>query len=116
MSLVASASGNQVLALLVDSLHRMSDGSPAWDDRQRRSALRSYRKVVAAIERGDADEARSIMEASLAAAVRYWSRTAPEELEQPVTWLGCDRRGSDETPPSAAGSGPSRRDPGPASL
>jgi len=91
MTLLATASGNRVLALLVDALHRMSEGAGEWDERQRRSALRNYEKVVGAIERGEPDEARSIMAKSLAAAVRYWERTAPDELKQPVAWLDSDR-------------------------
>jgi GntR family transcriptional repressor for pyruvate dehydrogenase complex len=91
MSLVATASGNRVLALVVDALHRMSEGAGAWDERQRRSALRNYEKVVGAIEQGEPDEARSIMEKSLAAAVRYWERTAPDQLKQPVAWIDTDR-------------------------
>ena len=91
MSLVAAASGNRVLALLVDALHRMSEGAGEWDERQRRSALRSYQTAASAIERGEPDEARSIMEKSLAAAVRHWERTAPDELKQPVAWIDTDR-------------------------
>ena len=50
MSLVATASGNRVLALLVDALHRMSEGAGAeWDEKQRRSALRSYERTVEAV-------------------------------------------------------------------
>jgi len=91
MSLLAAASGNRVLALLVDALHRMSEGAGEWDERQRRSALRNYQEVVEAIERGAPEEARSIMEKSLAAALRYWERTAPDELKQPVAWIDTDR-------------------------
>ena len=91
MSLLATASGNRVLALLVDALHRMSEGAGEWDERQRRSALRNYEQVVGAIERGEPDPARSIMEKSLAAAIRYWERTAPDKLKQPVAWIDSDR-------------------------
>lgn len=91
MSRVATASGNRVLALLVDALHRLSEGAGEWDERQRRSALRSYGEVFVAIERGEPDEARSILEKSLAAAVRAWERTAPDELKQPVAWIDTDR-------------------------
>jgi len=91
MSLVATASRNRVLALLVDALHRMSEGIGEWEERQRRSALRSYQKVVGAIERGEPDEARSIMAESLAAALRYWERTAADQLKQPVAWIASDR-------------------------
>jgi DNA-binding FadR family transcriptional regulator len=91
MSLVATASGNRVLALLVGALHRMSDGAGAeWDEKDRRSALRSYEKATGAIESGEADEARSIMEKSLAAAARLWERRAPDELKQPVDWIDAD--------------------------
>ncbi len=91
MSLLGTASGNRVLALLVDALHRMSEGSGEWDERQRRLALRSYEKAVSAIERRQPDEARAIMTKSLAAAARYRERTAPDELKQAVAWIDCDR-------------------------
>ena len=91
MSLVAAASRNRVLALLVGALHRMSEGAGAWDERQRRSALRSYERAVKAIESGEAEEARSIMERSLAAASRNWERMAPDELKEPVAWIDSGR-------------------------
>ncbi len=87
MSLVATASGNRVLAILVDALHRMSEGAGAWDEKQRRAALRSYELVIRAIESGEAEEARSTMEKTVAAAARYWERTAPDELKTPVAWI-----------------------------
>lgn len=91
MSLLATASTNRVLALLVDALHRMSEGTGEWPERQRRSALQSYEKTVGAIERGEPDESRSILARSLAAAARYRARTAADELKQPVAWIDCDR-------------------------
>jgi DNA-binding FadR family transcriptional regulator len=91
MSLLGTASRNPVLALLVDALHRMSEGHGAWDERQRSAAVRSYGKAVAAIERREPEEARAIIEKSLAAAARYRERTAPDELKQPVAWIDCDR-------------------------
>lgn len=91
MSLVAVASGNRVLAVLVDALHRMSEGvGNDWDEKQRRSALVNYERVTRAIEAGRADEARTIMEESLAAAARHWERTAPDELKKPVAWIDFD--------------------------
>jgi DNA-binding FadR family transcriptional regulator len=92
MSLLAAASGNRVLALLVDALHRMSgEVGAGWDEKQRRSALRSYEKVVGKIADGDAAEARSIMDESLAAGARQWERMAPDELKEPVAWIDSDR-------------------------
>ena len=88
MNLIATASGNRVLALVVDALHRMSEGlGSSWEPRQRRSALRSYEEIVRAIERGEANEARSIMETTLAAGLRNWERTNPDELKEPVAWM-----------------------------
>jgi DNA-binding FadR family transcriptional regulator len=91
MSLVATASRNRVLALLVDALHRMSEGIGEWEERQRRSALRSYERVVEAIDRGEPDVARSVMAESMTAAVRHWERTAPDQLKLPVAWMAYDR-------------------------
>lgn len=91
-SLVAAAANNPVLALLVDALHRMSEGSQlVWDEKQRRSAARTHGKVVEAIESGDPDAAGAIMEKSLAAAMRTWQRVAPEQLEQAVAWIDVDQ-------------------------
>jgi len=92
MNLTATASGNRVLAILVEALHRMSgETSAGWDEKQRRSALRSYERVIRAIENGDSEEARGVMAESLSAALRSWERTAPDELKQPVAWLASDR-------------------------
>ena len=91
MNAIASASGNRVLAILVEALHRMSGETVVWDEKQRRSALRSYERVVSAIEEGRADDAHDAMAKSLNAALRSWERTAPDELKQPVAWLDADR-------------------------
>jgi len=92
MSLLATASGNRVLGLLVEALHRMSGETGAgWDEKERRSALRSYEKAVRRIESGEPEEARSIMDKSLAAGARHWERTAPDELKEPVAWIDSDR-------------------------
>ena len=59
--------------------------------RQHRSAPRSYERVIGAIENGESEEARRVMAESLAAALRSWERTAPDELKQPVAWIAPDR-------------------------
>ncbi len=91
MSLLGTAARNPVLALLVDALHRMSEGTGEWDERQRWAAVRSYEKAVAAIERGEPDQARTIIAKSLAAAAADRERTAPDELKQPVAWIDSRR-------------------------
>lgn len=74
MNLIATASDNRVLAILVEALHRMSgETSAGWDEKQRRSELRSYERVVQAIENGESEEARRVMAKSLAAALRSWA-------------------------------------------
>ena len=92
MDLIARASGNRVLAILVEALHRMSgESSAAYDEKQRRSALRTYERVIRAIENGESEEARSLMAKSLSAALRVRERMAPDELKQPVAWIDADR-------------------------
>ena len=92
MSGIATASRNRVLAILVEALHRMSgEATDAWDEKQRRSALRAYERVVDAIADGRAEEAHDLMAKSLAAALRTWERTSPDELKQPVAWLDAGR-------------------------
>jgi DNA-binding FadR family transcriptional regulator len=92
MALIATASGNHVLAILVEALHRMSgESTVAWDESQRRSALASYERVAHAVEAADPQEAGSIMAKSLAAALRSWERVAPDELKEPVAWIAPDR-------------------------
>ena len=62
------------------------DNKDGCNERRERYAL-AGRRSVGSNERGDADEAHSIIEKSLAAAARYRERTAPEELKQPVAWI-----------------------------
>ncbi|MDZ7676699.1 MAG: FCD domain-containing protein [Acidimicrobiales bacterium] len=51
-SLIASASRNRVLALLVEALHQMSEVTGTWEEKQQRAAVRSYEKIVEAIAAG----------------------------------------------------------------
>jgi DNA-binding FadR family transcriptional regulator len=89
--LVATASGNTVLGLLVNALHRMSDGTGVdYDAQQCRASVRGSELMLRAIESGDREDARSVTEKQLAAAARYIERTAPEMLKQPVAWIDSD--------------------------
>ena len=90
--LVAAASGNTVLGLLVSALHRMSEESGLeYDAKQRSASIRGCELMLAAIEGGDRNDARAVSEKQLAGAARYLERTAPEVLKQPVAWIDCDR-------------------------
>jgi GntR family transcriptional repressor for pyruvate dehydrogenase complex len=90
--LVADASGNTVLGLLVSALHRMSERvNVEFDEKQRRSALPATENILRAIERGEAEQARVATEQMVGAALRYMERTCPDALEAPIAWR--DSRG-----------------------
>ena len=77
-----------VLGFLVKALHRMSEGAGIqYNLRQRKASVEKAEKVLLAIEAGDAEDARKVTEEMLAAALRYWKKTAPELLDSPVSWL-----------------------------
>ncbi|MDA1074402.1 MAG: FCD domain-containing protein [Proteobacteria bacterium] len=86
--LVASASKNLVLGFLVNALHRMSENSHVEYDAERwRASVEQSEKVLAAIERRDAESARAISTKALDAAIRYLEKNEPELLKQPVSWI-----------------------------
>lgn len=90
--LVAVASRNTALGLLVNALHRMSENSGVdYDAKQRTAAVRGSAEIVRAVESGNAEQARAVSEKLLAAATRYWERTDPDVLKQPVSWIDADR-------------------------
>jgi GntR family transcriptional repressor for pyruvate dehydrogenase complex len=87
-NLVADASGNMVLGYLVKALHRMSEGAGIqYNLRQRKASVEKAERVILAIESGKSEDARKVTEEMLAAALRYWKKTAPELLDNPVSWL-----------------------------
>lgn len=88
--LVAAASNNLVLGFLLNALHRMSENAAIqYDLEQRRASVRQMTKILAAIEKGDAEAAQAVTERMLKAALRYWEKTAPELLNEPVSWMGA---------------------------
>ncbi len=89
--LVASASKNLVLGFLVNALHRMSENSNVQYDPERwRASIQQSEKVLHAIERGDAESARTISTRTLEAASRYLEKNEPELLSQPVSWTATE--------------------------
>ena len=87
-NLIADASGNMVLGFLVKALHRMSEGAGIrYNLRQRKASVEKAERVLLAIEAGNAEDARKVTEEMLAAALRYWKKTSPELLDNPVSWL-----------------------------
>ena len=89
--LVADASKNVVLAFLVNALHRISETARIhYDLEHRRASVRQMRRILQAIEKGDADAAETVTNKMLKAALRYWEKTAPEVLKEPVSWTVKD--------------------------
>ena len=54
------------------------------------SIVRGSEDILRAIESGDSEAARVVTEKLHAAAMRYWERTAPDVLKQPVAWIDTD--------------------------
>ena len=89
--IIAVASGDTVLGLLVNALHRMSEGSSFdFDEKRRRLAVRFAEKVARAIESGDPETARTVSEKHMAEAGRDWLKRAPDTLKKPVAWIDSD--------------------------
>lgn len=90
-ALVASASGNMVLGLFVNALHRIAELTAIkLDSKWAHGAVRDFEEVVAAIERGDPEGARRATLAHLDAAKRYMERAVPDRMNEPVAWVGPD--------------------------
>jgi len=90
--LVADASRNTVLGLLVSALHRMSERADVeLDAKQRRSALPAMEKILRAIERGEPEQARAATEQMVGAALRNMERSCPHVLEAPIVWRDSSR-------------------------
>ncbi len=85
---VAAASKNLVLGFFVNALHRMSDSSGVeYDLENRKANVRNSKRLLQAIEAGDADKAHSISTRMHTAGKRYWEKHAPHLLDTPVSWV-----------------------------
>jgi GntR family transcriptional regulator, transcriptional repressor for pyruvate dehydrogenase complex len=86
---VAAASGNDLFALLITSLHNITDGVPlgmSYSLPRRETVLRSHQEIYEAISVGDADAARHAMSGHMR---RFRSRVEndfPEVYERVVRW------------------------------
>lgn len=89
--LIAVASRNLVLGMLVNALHRMSEPANIQYDATRwRASLRESELLLDAIERGDDEAARTISTRGMDAAMRYQEKTARDQLNAPVCWIAAD--------------------------
>ncbi len=90
--IIALASRDMVLGLLVNALHRMSENAGLeYEAKQRRAAIRASEEILRAIESGSAEEAQAVTEKMIAATMRQLEKHAPEALRRPVAWIGSDR-------------------------
>jgi DNA-binding FadR family transcriptional regulator len=87
--LVAAASGNPLLSLLISSLHFITDGSTlgiAYPERQRQSVVAAHRAILERLRARDADGARAAMAQHTDEFERYMRRHYPHVATNLVRW------------------------------
>jgi DNA-binding FadR family transcriptional regulator len=90
-AVLASASGNALLAVLVPSLGWMSGAlGVTLPLAMRRSVVEGLAGVVKSVEEGDSLRASEYMRATLTASIEELEREAPGLLGQPIVWADVD--------------------------
>ncbi|HVX21010.1 MAG TPA: FadR/GntR family transcriptional regulator [Acidimicrobiales bacterium] len=87
--LVAWASGNAVFALLICSLHWITDGSPLgvdYPEARRKAVLRAHREVYEALAARDSAKASVTMARHLDEFRRYVEQYYPAVYSSPLRW------------------------------
>ena len=91
---VAQASANPVFALLIGSLHWITDGSPLgvdYSEERREAVLAAHERVYQAIAAGDADAAESAMSHHIREFNRYLDRYYSAIYDSEVFWSDIAR-------------------------
>jgi GntR family transcriptional regulator, transcriptional repressor for pyruvate dehydrogenase complex len=86
---VAAAAGNDLFALLISSLHLITDGTPlgiGYSQARRKAVLRAHQAVYEAIAGNDAEGARWAMRRHMREFRRYVESHYPEVYERVVRW------------------------------
>ncbi|MGW5715073.1 FadR/GntR family transcriptional regulator [Amycolatopsis sp. NPDC003865] len=86
---VAAAAGNELFALLISSLHLITDGMPlgvSYAPPRRKAVLQAHEAVCDAIKNGDAEGARWAMRRHMREFRRYIVEKFPMVYERPVRW------------------------------
>ncbi|MEV6900307.1 FCD domain-containing protein [Amycolatopsis sp. NPDC051372] len=86
---VAAAAGNQLFALLITSLHLITDGMPlgvSYPPARRNAVLQAHEAVYEAINNGDVEGARWAMRRHMREFRRYIVEKFPMVYERPVRW------------------------------
>jgi DNA-binding FadR family transcriptional regulator len=88
-SAVATASGNDLFALLITSLHLITDGTPlgiGYPRSRRNAVLQAHQAVYEAIQAADAEGARWAMRRHMREFRRYVESRYPEVYERVIRW------------------------------
>jgi GntR family transcriptional regulator, transcriptional repressor for pyruvate dehydrogenase complex len=86
---VAAGAGNELFALLISSLHVITDGMPlgvSYPLERRAAVLRAHTAVADAIRAKDAEGARWAMRKHMREFHRYVKEKFPSAYERPVRW------------------------------
>jgi GntR family transcriptional repressor for pyruvate dehydrogenase complex len=92
--LVAWASGNHMFALLIASLHWITDGAflgVDYPERRRSAVVAAHRRIYEALASGDPDLARSTMATHVSEFARYLERYYPSVFDSPMRWSDIAR-------------------------
>lgn len=92
--LVAWASGNQMFALLIASLHWITDGAflgVDYPERRRRAVVQAHRRIYESLASGDPEMARSTMSAHVDEFANYLEKYYPSVFDSPMSWSDIAR-------------------------
>ncbi|CAN5636878.1 FadR/GntR family transcriptional regulator [soil metagenome] len=92
--LVAWASGNPMFALLIASLHWITDGAflgVDYPERRRTAVVAAHHRIYEALASGDPELARSTMADHVGEFARYLERYYPAVFDSPMRWSDISR-------------------------
>lgn len=92
--LVAWASGNPMFALLIASLHWITDGAflgVDYPERRRTAVIAAHRRIYEALASGDPELARQTMSDHVGEFARYLERYYPSVFDSPMRWSDIAR-------------------------
>ena len=92
--LVAWASGNPMFALLISSLHWITDGAflgVDYPERRRSAVVAAHRRIYEALASGDPEQARSTMAEHVGEFSKYLEKYYPAVFDSPVRWSDISR-------------------------
>ncbi len=91
--LIAWASGNPAIGLLVTSVHLVTNSSGIglnYSEREQQYQINTYRRLYDAIDSHDAAAAQRIMDEFLGRSDAYLAKRHPEVLERRIVWENVD--------------------------